>query len=192
MSLPWREWADALLEDIREWAEGRLWIPRAPLIPILVYIGLRHLGDPLYTSLIGGINLGIHELGHVLLGWAPKFLMILGGTLFQLAAPVAAAFVFLRQRDYYAIGFCGFWLATNLYSVAAYVADARAMMLPLVGVGAGEPEHDWHYLLSTLHLLRLDTTFGFLLRVAAFLFMWGSIAFCCRLLWLMARPGRSV
>ena len=127
----------------------------------------------------------------MLFAWAPRFLTSLGGTLTQLAAPILAAVVFLRQPDFYGIGFCGFWLGTNLYGVAAYVSDARAMMLPLVGVGSGEPEHDWHYMLSTLGLLNLDTTLGFLIRVAAFCIIWGSIAFCCWLLWLMATRGKK-
>ncbi len=191
MSIDWRELGRSYWEDIHDWSEGRFWIPRALLIPIMAYIGIRHLGDPLYTSIVGGINLGIHEMGHVLFSWGPKFLMILGGTLLQLAAPAIAIVVFLRQRDYYGIGFCGFWMGTNLYNVAGYVSDARAMVLPLVGIGSGEPEHDWHYMLSKLHLLNFDTTLGFLIRVAAFLSIWGGIAFCCWLLWLMARSGRS-
>src|SRR5207253_2494489 len=47
-----------------------------------------------------------------------------------------------RQPDWFAVTFSGAWLATNLYGVATYVADAREMDLPLVTVGGGEPGHD--------------------------------------------------
>jgi len=63
-------------------------------------------------------------------------------------APVAAAAVFWRQRDWFGIAFCWAWLATNLFSVATYVADARAQQLHLVSPGAGSQDeiiHDWNF-----------------------------------------------
>ena len=141
-------------------------------------MGVRHLANAGYTSLFGGINLGIHEMGHIVLGWAPEFIAVAAGTLFQLAAPVISGFLFLGQPDYFALPVCGVWLSTNLYHVATYMADARALTLPLVTVGAegGEVEHDWNYMLSALGLLGWDIRLAALVRVLAFLSMWGSIA----------------
>jgi hypothetical protein len=65
------------------------------------------------------------------------------------------------------------------------------MELPLVGF-TDDPEHDWHYLLSTTHLLQLDTTFGFLIRAAATLTGVASLALACWLLLVMARTRRAV
>jgi hypothetical protein len=178
--------AKALLE---KWCAGRLWYWRAPLVLYLAYVGIRHLLDPEYSSLFGGINLGIHELGHLLLLWAPQFLTVLGGTLLQCAAPVIAAVLFVRQPDYFAVPVCGAWLSTNLYSVATYMADARRLELPLVTVGAegGDVEHDWNYLLDALGILSWDTTLAALTRGLAFLLMWSSLALAAWMLWVMAR-----
>lgn len=171
-----------------------MWIWRAPLLLFLAYIGMRHLADPLYTSIFGGINLGIHELGHVLTGWTGQWFCTLGGTLFQLMAPCAAALLFLRQPDYFAVIFCGAWFSDSLYGVATYMADARALELPLVTVGpeGGEVEHDWNYLLDSVGLLNYDTAAAGLVRSFAFLLMWSSIAAGVWMCWRMAqqRPWR--
>jgi len=65
------------------------------------------------------------------------------------------------------------------------------MQLPLVGF-TDDPEHDWHYLLSATHMLPLDTTFGFLLRVVATLTGLGSLALACWLLLVMARSRHAL
>ena len=183
---------NSLEKEIGAWCAGKVWQWRAPILAWLAYIGVRHLFDPMYTSLFGGLNLGIHEGGHIAMGWAPEFFMVAGGTLFQLAAPLIAAFLFLRQPDYFAVPFCGAWLSINLYNVATYVGDAREMGLPLVTVGSGEGgvEHDWNYMLSALHLINLDTAIAGLIRVLAFALMWGSILACAWVLRKMAKTRR--
>lgn len=185
------EFGKALAEDALSWCEGRLWWWRAPILAWLVWISVRHLADPLYQSLFGGLNLGIHEGGHLVFGWAPQFVMAFGGTLLQCAAPVASAWMFLRQPDYFAVPVCGVWLADNLYGVAAYMGDARAQELPLVTVGGGEAEHDWGYMLGSLGLLKLDTTFAAFLRLAAFALAWSSLAAGGWILWKMARSAAA-
>lgn len=171
------DWRARALDDVDEWCAGRSPWPRAPLLLFMAYVSVRHLGDTDYTSLLGALNLGIHEAGHLLfsfLSW--DFLTVLGGTILQLAAPVISAFLFFRQPDYFAVPFCGTWLATNLYNVATYVADARELDLPLVNVGGGEGDHDWNYLLSAVGLLDHDTRLATLVRLLAFVVAWGSIA----------------
>ena len=55
---------------------------RAPLLLWLAYVAMRHVADPLYTSLFGSLNLGLHEGGHLLFGYLPgDFLAVAGGTL---------------------------------------------------------------------------------------------------------------
>jgi hypothetical protein len=186
--MTFRDLASAIESSVGEWCEGRIWYWRAPLLLFLAYIGVRHLADPLYTSIFGGINLGIHELGHVVTPWAGQWLCVLAGTLFQCAAPVVAAVLFLRQPDFFAIPVCGAWLADNFYGVATYMADARALELPLVTVGpeGGDVEHDWNYLLDSVNLLNYDTTLAGFLRFAAFLLLWSSLAAGTWICWQMA------
>ena len=190
--MPFRETLDSARAAIEEWCRGRIWAWRTPLVLYLAYVGVRHLLDPEYSSLFGGINLGIHELGHLLFLWAPQFITVLGGTLLQCAAPIIAAFLFLRQPDFFAIPVCGAWLSTNLYGVATYMADARALELPLVTVGpeGGDVEHDWNYMLDALGILNWDTTLAGLTRALAFAILWSSLALAAWMLWAMARARR--
>ena len=181
----------SLRGQIENWCQGRIWYGRALLLLWLAWIGIEHLRDPLYTSLFGGLNLGIHEAGHLVFRFDGEFLAVAGGTILQLAAPLGAAVMFLRQPDFFALSVCGAWLATNFYNVATYLADARAMELPLVSIGgSSDVIHDWHYMLSHLHLLAWDTRFASFTRLIAFLAMWGSIAFGVWMLWKMARSRK--
>lgn len=180
------------LEDARdaveEWCLERAWLPRLPLLVWMVVLAMRHLLDTDYTSLLGALNLGVHEAGHLLFGWLSwDLLTAAGGTLLQLGAPLASMWMFARQPDYFAAAFCGTWLSTNLYNVATYMADAREMDLPLVTVGGGEAGHDWNFIFSAVGLLPWDTALAALVRVAAFLVAWGSIAAGGWMLWRMAR-----
>ncbi|MFH1422533.1 MAG: hypothetical protein ABIH42_07475 [Planctomycetota bacterium] len=150
-----------------EWCRGRLWHPRLLVLIWFVYILVNHLIDDKYQSLFGYLNLGIHELGHFVFALFGEFIGILGGSLLQCLVPVISVYMFWRMHDYFGITFCFGWLSTNFFYVATYVADARAMALPLVSPGGGYVIHDWNYLLSRLGILDMDTTLAFLLRFAA-------------------------
>jgi hypothetical protein len=185
----WRAGLRALAEEIDDWCAGRSWLARAPLVLWFAWIGIRHLADPLYESLFGALNLGLHEAGHLLFSWTGLFLAVAGGTLLQLLAPLVSAVMFARQPDYFALPICGAWLATSLYNVATYLGDARAMELPLVTVGDAEAViHDWNYLLGAMGLLRLDTFLAGGVRVVAFVLLWGSLALD---VWMLVRMARA-
>ncbi|AKU91648.1 hypothetical protein [Vulgatibacter incomptus] len=145
---------------------------RAPVLAWGVWMLLGSLRSSAYASLFAGLDLGIHELGHIIFAPFGRFVGVLGGSLAQVMAPLASVAVFLRQRDYFGISFCFLWLGASLHELARYVGDARAQELPLVSPFGGEPIHDWHYLLATVGALRLDTALAALLRLGAV----GSIA----------------
>ena len=136
--------------------------------------------------MFSGITLAFHEMGHLLFSFAGHFIMSFMGSGMQVLIPIIVIIVFLRQPDYFGMAVGGFWLSFSLFELARYVGDARRMELPLVGF-TDDPEHDWHYLLGTLGLLKLDTTFGFLIRVAATLTGIASLALAVWLLMIMAR-----
>ena len=183
-----RDLATSFLDDAREWAHDRMWIPRALLLLILVYIEVLKIRDPTRWTIFYGITLGFHEMGHLAFGWAPQFIAVLMGSVFQIAVPIAVIVVFYRQPDYFGMSVGGFWLSYSLYELSAYVGDARSQDLPLVGFATQEDlEHDWHYLLGKLHMLPADHVFAFLLRVAAFGAGAASLAFAVWLLMLMRR-----
>lgn len=150
-----------------EWARGRSWHIRLPLLLWLGYILVRHLGAEDYTSLFGGLNLGIHELGHFLFAPLGEFAAVAGGTVLQLLVPLIGVGMFWRQEDWFGIAVAFCWLGTNLFNVALYAADARAQLLPLVSPASGDPIHDWAYMLGAVGLLEWDQQIAGLIRISA-------------------------
>ena len=153
------------------WAQGRPWLWRLVLLFWFAWILIRHLADPMYSSILGNLNLGVHELGHLLFMPFGRFLCTLGGTLLQCSLPLFGIYNFYREGDYFAILLCFGWLSDNLFDVARYVADARALELPLVNLFGGSVEHDWNVLLGSMGILQFDTTIAFLIKCAAVLLM---------------------
>ncbi|MCB2223943.1 MAG: hypothetical protein KQH83_07180 [Actinobacteria bacterium] len=91
------------------------------------------------------VDLGIHELGHMILMGAPRMLHFLAGSAAQVLLPLALAAYFLwKQRDLAGAGFCLAWAGTSAWDVSVYIADAPVQALPLIGGGT----HDWAYLLG--------------------------------------------
>ena len=174
-------------EQAIEWCRGRNWWWRLPLLLWLGYVLVRHLADPLYSSILGGLNLGIHELGHLVFSFLGETLTVAGGTLLQLLIPVFGIFNFYRQRDFFSIALCFGWLSTNLFSVATYAADARRLELPLVTPFGGEEViHDWEFLLSKWNILEYDTLIAQAFRATAVFSMILCFSLGGWLLWTMA------
>lgn len=142
----------------------------------------------MYISLLGGLNLGIHELGHLVFSPFGTFISILGGTFFQVSAPVISILNFYRQNDFFAISICFGWLSINFFEVSRYLADAQAMNLPLVSaMGALNPIHDWNYILSRMNILQYDAALAFTLICAAVISMIICFILGSWLLWLMLK-----
>lgn len=180
--------ASQWLQGLDTWHEGRIWWARLPLLAYMVWMFVHHVADPQYQPLLKGLNLGVHELGHIL--WMPfgQFMSIAGGTLTQCLLPVVGAVMFFRQRDLFAIGFAVVWLGVNFHDVAVYVADARAMELPLVSPFAGEEiGHDWNLMLERTGLLEWDRSIGILFHGAGHLAMASGILLGAWTLWKMRK-----
>lgn len=187
--------------DSAAWATGKWWWARLPLSLYFGVVFSRHVfGTGPYRSLFDGINLGIHELGHAVFRPFGEFMHMSGGTILQLAAPVAAGIVFLRQRDYFGISVALCWLATNFWGVAEYVGDARALKLDLVAPGmgvmpAGEGGilHDWNHLLGPMGLLPYDQHFAFFFKTCAVASMLTGLVYGAWLMFVMfTRKGPSL
>jgi len=163
-----------VIRDAIAWAKGRRWPLRLLLLVYLFYAGLAKLSDPNAWELFSGISLGIHELGHVLFGFGPEFLMFMGGTLLELAAPIGIAIAFYYQRDYFAIIVATTWLALSLFGVSDYQQDASRMLIPLVGL-TGDPQHDWNNIFSVLGVLGYDSQIAWVTNATAVLIWAGSM-----------------
>jgi hypothetical protein len=136
-----------------------------------------------------GSLLVFHEAGHVLFMPFGEFVMVLGGSLFQLMVPGFFIGYFLWRRDVFAACFAGLYLAASLADVAVYIADARAGELPLLG---GErSNHDWTFLLIELGRLDQDIVIGRMVHGI------GQLTFLAALLtgvwsaWFDAAPGHA-
>lgn len=97
------------------------------------------------VPILDWFDLGVHEAGHMVTAVLPRMVMFVGGSLAQIAVPLALAWYFgMVRRDLAGGGFCLAWAGTSAWDVSAYIADAPVQALPLVGGG----QHDWAYLLG--------------------------------------------
>ncbi|HSJ09020.1 MAG TPA: hypothetical protein VK928_03880 [Longimicrobiales bacterium] len=131
----------------------------------------RYMREP--EPLLHGSLLIFHEAGHVLFMPFGEFVMVLGGSLFQLMVPAFFVGYFMRRRDWYAAAIAALYLAASFDGVARYIADARAGDLELLG---GErSNHDWTFLLIEMGMLERDLVIGRLVRAVGFL-VYGAAA----------------
>lgn len=166
-----------ILMDARIWATGRPWIWRAIILIYIAYAGYRHLTDPLATDITGWLTVGVHELGHFVTAWAPKFVCVAAGSIFQVLAPLYLIWEFKRQRDYFAVAVAGFWLASSLFAMAAYMGDAQSQSLDMISLAhTNDLENDWHYMLSAWGILDWCTALSWCVRVLAGGVLIGSFA----------------
>jgi len=122
---------------------------------------------------IDAVNMVTHEAGHPLFGYLGETLHLWGGTILQLFVPAALALSFVRMRQLQGTTFCWFLFFENFLGIATYMADARALDLPLVSAegGDGEIGHDWNMIFSQLNLLPYDTRIAALVRALGWLGM---------------------
>ena len=136
---------------------------------------VRHTRVPL----LGLVDLGFHELGHLLFAWAPQIVMAAMGSGTQLLVPIGlAAYFLVVRRDLAGGGLCLAWAATSAYDVAVYVADAPYERLPLIG-----GEHDWAFVLGQLRMIDHAAAFAAGLKTLGVLLLLGGLA-CCVFGWM--------
>ncbi|BDG04062.1 hypothetical protein [Anaeromyxobacter oryzae] len=103
----------------------------------------------LVAAALAGADLVFHEAGHVVCGvLGLRFVTLLGGTLGQLAFPVAAGLGFALRRRTVAAAAMIVWFGVNLVDIGTYAADAEARVLPLLAPDRNA--HDWWQMLGML------------------------------------------
>ena len=131
---------------------------------------------------IDSANLVVHEGGHLLFAWFGQTICLWGGTILQWTVPLLLAAYFFHQRQVASFVFSLFFFFENWLYTATYMADARAMALPLVTAGDSDYiEHDWHAIFSSLGILQYDTTIGAVVRILG----WCGMLACVG--WLASR-----
>ncbi len=150
------EWLEGLQEQLGEpWNPMSPWMTTLPAL-FLGWVVVGRTGDG-WMPFLDGINLIFHEAGHPIFGiFGWETLTILGGTLMQLLVPLALLVSFWIKRQPLGVALCGQWTGQNLLNIARYMADAQALLLPLVGGG----EHDWSELFVRWGVLHRDAIYA--------------------------------
>ena len=126
----------------------------------LDFIAMDFESNEIGRSWFHNVDLVFHEAGHVLFIPFGRYGSILGGSLFQILVPLFLMFAFLvKNKDGFAASICLWWTGQSIMDLAPYIADARALRLPLLGGGTGADSpgvHDWQNLLRPLGWLQYD------------------------------------
>jgi hypothetical protein len=143
------------------------WWRLAVLAAASLYVGrFLFAPDAVMSSWMHMPTLVVHEAGHILFGPFGRFLMFLGGTLLQVALPLAFAVYFLLSRQPFSAALLLLWVSFALVDGAVYVADAQERALPLITFDPGT--HDWWNLLGMLDLLHRDDLIAAMFHAQAF------------------------
>lgn len=166
-------------EDALAWcAEGRHAGWRLLFLAYGVFLAWKLLFRPEFFTPLDFLNLGIHELGHVVAMPLGEWIGVAGGSAAQLLAPVYGIWQFRRQRDYFGAAFGFAWLGESLGNLSVYIADARKQELPLANLFGGDPIHDWNYLLLEANRLNMDHAYAMRVRflglVMVGVFLWAG------------------
>lgn len=134
-----------------------------------------------FIFLVDHANLLFHEAGHPVVGLFGSRLEPYGGTIGQLVFPVVLAVSFWRKGETLSFAASAVWFFQNWWNIARYMADARALQLPLVGGG----DHDWNTILDRWDILQYDTRIARWLEIGG----WTGVALVCA--WVVWRFVRD-
>ncbi|MGZ5352797.1 MAG: hypothetical protein ACXWYN_07270 [Actinomycetota bacterium] len=130
------------------------------------------------VPLLGLVDLGFHELGHLLMYPLPDVVTAAMGSIVQVFVPLAlVAYFTVLHRDALAAALCLAWAGTSARDAAVYIADAPFERLELIG-----GDHDWAFVLGPGHLDALDAagTIASVVRVGGTLLIVAGLVVCLR------------
>lgn len=190
-------WLDYLLPSTK--IDALAFKALALLLVIMVLWGIYFIqcdwrSGEIMQSFLHHPNLAFHEAGHILFIPLGEFMTILGGSLMQCLVPLILCIAFLRRHEPASASACFWWVGQNLLDVAPYIADARALDLPLIGESSEEMvemrilRHDWHNILDRLNALSWDIA---LARLSWFLGSLLIILSCCWLAYILWQQSEN-
>ena len=135
--------------------------------------------DPMQGSFLDNVDLPIHEFGHLLFRPFGQFLMVAGGSLFQVIMPAIFVGYFIWQRSFYSAAIVLFWVGQSILNVWVYAADAIVMKLVLTSgfTGSEGSFHDWNYILTATGLLSSTKIVAGAIRLAGTLVIISAVVF---------------
>jgi hypothetical protein len=140
------------------------------------FLALVFASEPGFVFILDHANLLFHEAGHPVVGLFSQRLETYGGTFGQLVFPVVLAVSFWRQGQALPFAASVIWFFENWLNIARYMADARALELPLLGGG----DHDWNTIFSRWHVLAYDTQIAAAVKTIGWI---GMAAACGWVFW---------
>ncbi|HYC46839.1 MAG TPA: hypothetical protein VED01_15295 [Burkholderiales bacterium] len=185
-------WARAaeLLLHVPDEVEASHVYARAALLAVLLWYGfkLATMSVPQWemaSSLIHLPMVPIHEFGHILLRPFGEFMMLLGGSLFQVTLPLAFGVVFLvKNEDPFAAAVMLWWSAVAVLDVAPYVYDAQAPQHVLLTGRTGETgAHDFIDVLGDLGLLAKAQAVGYAVHRVGIALLIAALAWGAYIVW---------
>ena len=146
-------------------------------------ISVQDLGES--PGWMHGVHLVFHEAGHsitAMLTNSQDLVVFMGSGLQVLFPLVVAGAFYWKNSDGVGAALGLWWAGHAALDIAPYIADSRALQLMLLsgGTGAEVEGHDWEYLLTQWHALKLDTVIAE--RVA----LCGRLVMAGALLWAVA------
>jgi hypothetical protein len=152
-----------------------------PKLVLAVLLGAYFLWiafDPMQGSFLDNVDLPIHETGHLIFRLFGEFMMVAGGSLFQVIFPAVFVGYFIRQRSFYSAAIVLMWVGQSILNVWVYAADAVKMQLVLTSgfTGSEGSFHDWNYLLDATGLLGSTNAAAGIIRLIGTLTILGAIA----------------
>jgi len=132
-----------------------------------------------------------HEAGHVIFWVFGEWVMVLGGTLGQLAMPaILGGALLVRNRDPFGASVGLWFFGVSLLDIAPYMYDALHPQLMLLSGKTGEEGgHDWIYLFSSLGLLGKAQFMGGLIHKIGALSVFVSLVWGAWVLRLQYSPA---
>lgn len=123
--------------------------------------------NPMAGSFLDMVDLPIHETGHLLFRLFGEFMMVAGGSLFQVIVPAVFVGYFYWHEKYYSAAIVLFWVGQSILNVFIYAADAVVMQLVLTSglTGSEGSFHDWNYLLTTTGHIGATKTVAGIIRL---------------------------
>ena len=123
---------------------------------------------PMQGSFLDNVDLPIHEFGHLLFRPLGEFMMVAGGSLFQVIFPAIFAGYFFWQKSFYSSAIALFWVGQSILNVWAYASDAVVMKLVLTSgfTGSEGSFHDWNYLLTATGFISSANAVAGIIRLA--------------------------
>ncbi len=132
---------------------------------------------PMDGSFLDIVDLAIHETGHLLFRPFGEFMMVAGGSIFQIFVPLVFVGYFVWNQKPYSASIVLFWVGQSLINVFIYADDAIRMQLVLTSgmTGSEGSFHDWNHMLSTLGLLKSTPAVAGVIRLFGTLVIVASI-----------------